>query len=210
METPEIKQVTMPRTAGIAIASLVLGILSVTCLSIHTGIPALILGIMAMNRVGKSAGTLGGKGQALAGVIMGGISFAMLPFVLGIGAGLLLPAFSNARGAAMQAACMNNVRQCTLACQMYAQEHDNTLPKNWDDVKAYIGGETSLQKVLHCHAEAGTTVSYELVQPGKRLADLGQTETAVIVRETKATHRGKRAIGFADGHVEMRADTSTN
>jgi len=207
METPPaIKQSATPRAAGIAIASLVLGVLAVTCLSILAGIPALILGIVALNKVGKSAGTLAGKGQAIAGIVMGGISFALLPFVLAIGAGMLLPAFSSARGAAQQAACMNNVRQCTLACELYSQEHDTALPKNWDEAKKYFGDEASVQRVLHCHAEAGTAISYELVQPGKRLADLGHPGTAVIVREINASHRGKRVVGYADGHVEMRAD----
>ncbi len=203
METPPpISQISLPRTAGIAIASLVLGILAVTCFSILAGIPALILGIVALNKIGKSAGTLTGKGLAIAGLVMGGISIMLLP----ITAALLLPAVANARGAANQAACLNNVRQCTLACQMYAQEHDGTLPNSLDDAKKLLGNEASADKVLHCRQEKGTAASYELVTPGKKLADMGQPAETIIVRETKANHRGKRAVGYADGHVEMRAD----
>jgi prepilin-type processing-associated H-X9-DG protein len=43
------------------------------------------------------------------------------------------------------------------------------------------------------------------VNPGKRLADLGPPEETIIVREIHANPRGKRAVGYADGHVEMRA-----
>ncbi len=207
METPPtIPHVSLPRTAGIAIASLVLGILSVTCLSILAGIPALICGAIAMQRIGRSGGTLGGKGQALAGLIMGGISFALLPFVLAFGAGLMLPAVSSARGAAQQAACMSHVKQCTLACVMYAQEHDTALPKSWGDVEPFIGDKTPGQSVLHCPINRTGPVSYELVHPGQRLADLGHPEETIIVRETAAPHRGQRVIGFADGHVELRAE----
>ena len=207
METPPtIPQVSLPRTAGIAIASLVLGILSVTCLSILAGIPALICGAIAMQRIGRSGGALLGKGQALAGLIMGGISFALLPFTLGIGAGLLLPAVTNARGAAQQAACMSHVRQCTLACTMYMQEHNNTLPMSWGDVEPFIGDKTPGQSVLHCPLNRTGPVSYELVNTGKRLTDLGRPEETVIVREIAASHHGKRVVGFADGHVELRAE----
>lgn len=202
MQTPPaLSQIAAPRTAGIAIASLVLGILSITCLSILAGIPALILGIVALNKVGKSAGMLTGKGLAIAGLVMGGISFLLVP----ITAALMLPAIAGTRGAAQQAACMNNIRQCTLACQMYAQDHDSTLPTTWDDLRKYLG-ESSSQKVLHCHMDQGTAISYELVNPGKKLAELGESGTTIIVREIKAPHKGKRAIGLADGHVEMRAD----
>ena len=121
-------------------------------------------------------------------------------------AGLLLPAVSNARGAAYQAACLQNVRQCTLACQMYAQEHDGTLPNSLDDAKKFLGNEAAGQQVLHCHQEKGTAISYELLNPGKKLADIDRPAETIIIREVNAPHRGKRAVGFADGHVEMRAD----
>jgi len=203
METPPpIPQVVSPRTAGLAIASLVLGILSVTCLSILAGIPALILGIIALTRIGKSLGLLRGQGLAIAGIVMGGISFALLPIV----AAMLIPAMSGARAGASKAACLSNVRQCTLACAQYAQEHDTALPTSFGELKTYLGGEASGARVLHCHQEPGTAISYEIVNPGKRLADLGHPEETVIIREIRANHQGKRAVGFADGHVELRAD----
>lgn len=202
MQTPPaVNQVATPRTAGIAIASLVLGILAVSCLSILAGIPALILGIMTLNKVGQSRGALTGKGFGIAGIVMGGVSFLLLP----ITAALLLPAVAGARSTAQQAACMNNVRQCTLACVLYAQEHDGTLPKTWDETQPYFGGNlASMAKVLHCKSEAGIAASYGMVQPGKRIAELGEVQSVIIVRELKPNHRGQGAVGFADGHVEIR------
>lgn len=203
METPPaINQVSTPRTAGLATASLVLGILSVTCLSILAGIPALICGAIAMQRIARSAGALLGKGQALAGLIMGGVSFAMLPFVLGIGAGLLLPAVSGARAKAQEAACMSHVKQGAVACLAYASEHNGTLPASWDDVKDFLGG-THAQSVLHCPMTHDPAISYELMQPGKRLAELTEPGRTILIREINATHRGRRVIGYADGHVDM-------
>jgi hypothetical protein len=58
---------------GLAIASLVLGILSVTGFSILTGIPAIITGAIGLKNPN-------GKGMSIAGIIMGGVSvvFAIL------------------------------------------------------------------------------------------------------------------------------------
>jgi len=55
-------------TSGKAIASLVLGILGVTCLP--TAIAGLILGILALSDIGKSGGKLGGRGLAIAGTVI--------------------------------------------------------------------------------------------------------------------------------------------
>jgi len=65
------------RTDGKAVASLILGILSVTVLSILAGIPAIILGHMSRASIRKSMGELKGSGMALAGLITGYISVAM-------------------------------------------------------------------------------------------------------------------------------------
>jgi prepilin-type processing-associated H-X9-DG protein len=201
MQTPPaVSQMATPRTAGLAIASLVLGILSVTCLSVLAGIPALILGIMAILKIGKTPATLSGKGLAIAGTIMGGVSFALLPIM----AALFLPAFMGARTSAVQAVCMSNVKQCTTACLLYAQENNNTLPKNWDEAKEFLGGESVTKQTLHCRAEPGVVCSYELVLPGKRLDANQPPNTTIIVREIKANHRGKRVVGYADGHVELQ------
>jgi prepilin-type processing-associated H-X9-DG protein len=206
---PPISPTSLPRTAGLAIASLVLGILSITCCSILAGIPALILGSIALKRIGASGGTLGGKSQALAGIVMSMVSFALLPFVtavIAIAASVAVPALSAAQAKAQEAVCLNNVRQCTLACVRYAHDHDTAVPKSWGSVKNYVVNETPGKSLLHCRKDPNRSVSYEIVNPGQRLADLGPPEETIIVREIHANHRGKRAVGYADGHVELRAD----
>ncbi len=61
----------------LAIVSLVCGILSLTCCGAVTGIAALITGYMAKNNVDANPNQYGGRGMALAGMIMGGISLVM-------------------------------------------------------------------------------------------------------------------------------------
>lgn len=60
---------------GKAVASLVLGILSmVCCMGALTGIPAIILGALSKRDISRSGGALGGEGLAIAGMITGGLS----------------------------------------------------------------------------------------------------------------------------------------
>ena len=84
--------VTMgPPTSGLAIASLVCGILSLsTCMCmLFTGvlaIPAVICGHMALNRINAPGAQIGGRGMAIAGLITGylsiGLSLVMAGFLV--------------------------------------------------------------------------------------------------------------------------------
>jgi len=69
-----------PRPKGLAIASMVLGIVAVALcaywfLAIPAAIVALVLGIVALTRI--SHGTAGGKGFALTGVITGAVALVL-------------------------------------------------------------------------------------------------------------------------------------
>ena len=50
--------------------------------------------------------------------------------IIGILAGMLFPALSKARATALRSSCLNQIRQLTLAWQMYADDHD-LLPENY-------------------------------------------------------------------------------
>jgi uncharacterized membrane protein YvbJ len=59
--------VAVAKTSGMAIASLILGILGASLL-------AIIFGIIAISQINKSNGLVTGKGMAIAGIILGVIS----------------------------------------------------------------------------------------------------------------------------------------
>ena len=61
------------RTSDKAHYSMILGVLSLFCFGALTGIPAVILGILALLDIAQSNGRLEGKGSAYAGIVMGSI-----------------------------------------------------------------------------------------------------------------------------------------
>ncbi len=191
-----------PRTAGVAIASLVLGILSwVLCLGVLTGIPAIILGAVGLKKIDAARGGLTGRGMAMAGLITGSLSFFLVFFQVA----LVLPAVSAARARAQEAACLNNVRVLCLACNAFADANEDRLPASLDELKPFVGG--TLAQVLQCPRQRGSAEpSYELLEGGKKRQEIDDPARTVIVRERHPHPRGTRAMGFADGHVEMRTE----
>ena len=73
---PAVPQ-TVPRTPPVAIWSLILAVLSFTCGWLFTAIPAVICGHIARAKIRKSGGTLGGRGIATAGLILGYIALVL-------------------------------------------------------------------------------------------------------------------------------------
>lgn len=106
-----------PKTSGLAITSLVLGIASLLCCSIVTGIPAAICGHIARGKI-KSDPTLSGGGLALAGLILGYVSIALLP----VSAALTLPAVTGALRQAQMTQTLSDARQIHMALEQMAQD----------------------------------------------------------------------------------------
>lgn len=196
---PPSAPVPPPRLTGLATASLVLGILAITAFSILAGLPALLLGALALYKLFQAPGRRAGKATAAAGTVLGGLSVIMLPFM----PPLFVPDLSRARAAADQAACLHNVHLCAMACAHYAEDHGMALPKTWADVQPYLGDAPLALHNLHCPRTADADLSYALV-PSRRLSELTHPEHIVVVREIHANHQGKRIVGYADGHVELQ------
>ena len=104
-------------SSGKATASLVCGVLFF--LWPFTAIAAVILGHVALSEIKKSAGRLAGNGKALAGLILGYIGVAFVPFFLIIAA-IAIPNLLRARTAANEATAVGTLRIYNTAMISYA------------------------------------------------------------------------------------------
>jgi len=202
------------KTSGLAISSLVLGVLGFCGI---TALVGLILGIVALGRINRSGGRLSGNGLAIGGICVSGF---MLLFSVPVMAALLLPALARAKQRAQTISCMNNVRQLTLALVMYADANGGKLPPAgaWCDA---ISAKVGSPNVFKCLAAGqGGRCSYGFNQrlngfPVARINDRAQTVLVFeadggwnmsgaqdeILRQPR--HARGVVIGFADGHAEL-------
>ncbi len=71
-----------PQTNGMAIASLVLGIVSLACSQCITAIPGVIFGHIALKQIRESGGAQTGRGLAIAGLVTGYVSLGIVVAVV--------------------------------------------------------------------------------------------------------------------------------
>jgi hypothetical protein len=126
-QAPVTAERPIVKTSGLAIAALVLGILSVFTCGI-TAIPAVILGIISLVRIDKSGGRLTGRGFAVVGIVFPVITFFVV-FVL-------LNAFvSWSTQIAPRVVCGTNLSGIGKAMLIYGGDYADPLPQ--------AGGESS-------------------------------------------------------------------
>jgi competence protein ComGC len=131
---------SVPRTAPLAVWSLVLGILGLTCFFVLTAVPAVICGHVATGRIKRSGGALGGSGLALAGLITGYLGIAMSLVLLPLMLAVVVPNFVRAKGKAQEQICRMNQDMLDSAKELWSVENkkaETDTPRP-DDVKVCL------------------------------------------------------------------------
>lgn len=219
------KEPARPKTSGLAIASLVCGILG-PCTVGLAAVVGLILGIVALSRIAKSAGQLTGRGLAIAGIIISAatpVLLAMLAMLVAV----LLPAVMGELEDAQWIASINNMKQLCMAANLYAMDHDDTLPPadSWqEEVLPYAGDNEDL---LADPSEPDAGRAYAM---NARLSDFPLSAVRNVGRTVlffecqfgappgggpellpdQPRHPGGYVIGFVDSHVEGIAPQETD
>jgi hypothetical protein len=209
---PPVPNAAPSKMSGLAIASLVLGILGI-CGGL-TAILGLILGVFALAKIRDSKGALAGHGVALAGIIVSAVALIMIP----IFAAMLLPALSAAKERAQTINCVSNEKILALGAIMYAGDHTNQFPPSatWcDAIKSYVG----MQRAFKCPAAnpadrcdyafnaALGGMDESKVDPHTVLifeSDAGWNANGGPELMVSRHERGRRTVvAFADGSVQM-------
>jgi type IV pilus assembly protein PilA len=108
-----------PATSGKAIGSLVSGLLII--FAPFSSIVAVILGHISLSEIRKSSGRLKGQGVATAGLVLGYLGIAAIPFILIIAA-IAIPNLLRARMAANESSAVGSLRFYNTAIVTYAAQ----------------------------------------------------------------------------------------
>lgn len=119
-----------------------------------TALPAIITGHIARSKVKASGGAIGGGGMALAGLILGYGSFAL---ILGLStiAGLTAPLILRQRAKADQAHCVSNVRQISGGLNEFQLTHGTDTAPYPSDIRQLdsFGITTNIEELLSVRSE---------------------------------------------------------
>lgn len=151
------------QTSGKAIGSLVCGILF---FFLPSAIAAIILGHLSLSEIRKSGGRLVGDGMAIAGLVLGYIGLAAIPFILIIAA-IAIPNLLRARTAANEASAVGSLRMINTAAMSYSATYPNGFPPSLDS----LGGSGAatcdhaelIDATLASGQKSGYVFSYALV-----------------------------------------------
>ena len=175
------------QTSGVAIASLILGILSFTCLPLVATIFAIVCGHVALNGIRKSGRALKGEGMAIAGLVLGYLSIGMLPIL----AGIAVPVFAEVQVRGKETQSLSNARQIGIACLSYASNHQGAFPTKLDDlVPTYLPDSSRFASPL----SPGESMAYYY------FGGTDQSPPATVLLMSKYKNkRGRRIIVHVDG-----------
>jgi hypothetical protein len=133
-QPPEVTESVNVKTSSLAIASLLLGILSICIfylaaaeksdiiafISCGLAISALVLGIISLIRIGLSAGRITGKGIAVTGIMIPVLLYTTL---------IIITLKHRPRSIAYRMVCGSKLSGIGRAMLIYANDYDNNFPR---------------------------------------------------------------------------------
>ncbi|MFZ2653722.1 MAG: DUF4190 domain-containing protein [Victivallales bacterium] len=202
-----IEKTDVAKSSALAITSLTLGILSLTCGGPFLGIPAIVLGMIAMGRIKKGTGS--GKSLAISGIATGSMGTVVIGIALIVG--ILLAIINPSRENARRVSCIRNLKEIALAVRMYSQEYNEQFPhKSGAEGLEMLrsGGYLENTKMYTCpstktvparEGEKLTEDNVDYVYVGGYNESVSPDTAIAYDKPNNHTMYGN--IAFADGHV---------
>jgi type IV pilus assembly protein PilA len=199
---------TDARNDGKAVASLILGICSLTILSILAGIPAVILGHMSRSDIRKSMGRLKGDGLALAGLIMGYLSLLAIPVILIIAA-IAIPNLLRSRMAANEASAVGSMRAVVTASETYKDAYGSYAP-TFSALACETGEEATAEHacLIEEFLSRGTKSGYRFTYAGRDDDNDGKPDGYFIEAEPLSPGSSGRSTFCTDQTGVIRKESS--
>ena len=152
-----LTSVSSPRIPGLAVASLVLGIVAfiVPVLGILAAILALVFGVKAKNRIDASRGALSGNGIAISGIVCGAVGLAVALAGLFFIAAISIPGYIGFQIAAKESTLESNMRAVEIAVEKFGAQSGHypaTINTTVRQVLADLGQESDDERSV---ADAG-------------------------------------------------------
>ena len=181
---------------GMAITAMVLGIIGlVICFPL--GLVGIVLGIVALVRVGRSPDKYGGKGMAITGICTGCASIVTGLFISSLFLGIMFPSLARARELAKRSVCASNLKNLGNSLVIYANQNNDQLPPDLDTL---IDSGMLSGKALKCPSATEGYAHYIYI-PVPTLIDMGP-DTPIVVEDPE-NHDGEGGnVLFGDAHVE--------
>ena len=141
-----VTPVGTPQASGAAVASLVMGILSLFTAGL-TALPAIICGHMARGKISDSNGRVGGGGLAIGGLITGYLGLVSL---IAVGSFVTYTMQTkNQADETLAKQCAANGEAIARACQAYAKDHHGDFPHDLPDlIPQYLPDKSLFRTVI--------------------------------------------------------------
>lgn len=181
------------RKTGLAVATLVLGILEMLSAIPIFGITAIVTGIMALVKMRREPDVHGGRGMAVVGLACACVGLLCVTPVL---ISMIRPVLSSTRETSRRFACESNVRMIGNALLIYQYDNPNQgLPP----LERLVDLNLIDAQALICPSSKSTTPSYQL-----RHVRGPDAANDVLLFEPLENHEGKGGhLLFADGHIRF-------
>ncbi len=198
----------VPPLTGLAVVSLVLGIVSLmSALLLVPAVGAVLAGHLAIHKIRHANREMGGHRLAVTGLIMGYLSIVAFSALMLAGF-LLWPKYApkvqeffsehKARKA------MGHASELYLLCERYARDHGDTYPEQWQELEKGYSNPLDLKAWLNSvHTnDAKYQPAFELVRHERPVFDTARHRVAVI-QERAPPEVELVVVMFADGHSEL-------